>query len=129
MKDERREKRPPHSGPEAATVPAGDAPAQFHATPATPVEAAAPVSLTDRLALDRTELANERTLLAYARTALGLVALGVTSLHFLTEPLYQAVGYVSIVAGGTVLAGGLVRFAQVRRRLRSAVRAVDGDGP
>ena len=41
------------------------------------------LSLTDHLAIDRTILANERTLLAYLRTALGLVVIGATFLHFL----------------------------------------------
>lgn len=35
------------------------------------------LSLSDRLALDRTGLANERTFLAYVRTFIGMLATGV----------------------------------------------------
>jgi putative membrane protein len=41
--------------------------------------------LADHLALDRTRLANERTLLAYIRTAFMLVVAGVTALKLFVE--------------------------------------------
>ncbi len=41
--------------------------------------------LRDHLAIDRTAMANERTFLAYVRTALALLVIGVTFPHFLNQ--------------------------------------------
>lgn len=77
------------------------------------------LSLSDLLAIDRTTLANERTFLAYLRTALGLIALGVTCLRLLgDELLYRAVGIAFLVLGPLLLLWGIVRFVRVRRDLR-----------
>lgn len=56
----------------------------------------------------RTHLANERTFLAWLRTGLSLVALGIATAHFLETPgqpvnLPAALG-LALAAGGTVMA-------------------------
>jgi putative membrane protein len=74
----------------------------------------------DYLALVRTDLANERTLLAYGRTALMVSATGVTLLEFFPES--PAAGMISwpLVASGVLFAVfGLVRFLGLRSRLRA----------
>jgi putative membrane protein len=81
-----------------------------------------PLSLADRLAVERTVLAAERTLLAYARTALALVVVGATLLHFLEARWYLLAGWASIGAGGVAMAVGLMRFLRLRRRLRAGPR-------
>lgn len=66
-------------------------------------------------------LANERTLLSYARTAIGLVAAGVSSLHFLDGDAFDLAGW-ALVAGGLAVQGiGTVRYWRMRRVLRAAV--------
>ncbi len=77
----------------------------------------APLPLTDLLAVDRTRLANERTLLAYLRTALGLIVLGISFLHFLEAGWYHVAGYSFFGFGAVILAIGVYRFAQVHRHL------------
>jgi putative membrane protein len=77
--------------------------------------------IRDRLALARTELANERTFLAYVRTALSLLAGGAVLLHFFAANIAITVsGWTLIVLGGLVLLFGLARFVRVRSRLKSS---------
>ncbi len=73
--------------------------------------------LADRLALERTALANDRTLLAYVRTALGLLAAGVTVLKLFASNGMQMVGYILIASGVCALVIGLMNYHEVRNRL------------
>jgi putative membrane protein len=80
------------------------------------------------LALIRTDLANERTLLAYGRTALMLVATGVSLVKFLNvtaELVY--LGWILIAIGAFVGGTGIVRFASLKRRLDSVRHGTRGD--
>ncbi|MEO0529087.1 MAG: DUF202 domain-containing protein [Planctomycetota bacterium] len=75
-------------------------------------------TLRDRLALRRTALANERTLLAYGRTALMLLASGATLWRY--EPLGagdRVLGAIVVFAGVTITIVGVRRFLQVRAKL------------
>lgn len=83
--------------------------------------------LSDRLAISRTDLANERTLLAYVRTALALGAGGVGLVQIFTSPAVVALGWALIPAAALVLVVGVVRFQRARRALRDAeARAAEG---
>lgn len=75
------------------------------------------LALRDRLAIDRTVLANVRTLLAYVRTALALVILGATFIHFLKSPAVHTVGWTFVVLGGALLVAGIVQFLRTKSRL------------
>ena len=75
-----------------------------------------PLSLSDRLALQRTRLANERTLLTYVRTTLALVGFGLALLQFHPERGGR-LGYTALAGAGIVLAVGLLRFRVHRREL------------
>ena len=75
--------------------------------------------LRDRLALDRTHLANERTMLAYIRTAFMLVVAGATAIKaFGDDYLVVVSGWAFLACGAAMGALGAWRFAAVRRRLR-----------
>lgn len=76
-----------------------------------------PRSLADHLALDRTVLANERTLLAYVRTTLGLLGGGVAVAHFIDDPWLTLLGWALALAAPVVLAIGVRRYQRVRARL------------
>lgn len=77
--------------------------------------------LRDRLALDRTDLANERTLLAYLRTALMSLISGVTLIKlFADSPATVVFGYLLLPLSLLVGAWGVARFLRMRRRIRSA---------
>lgn len=71
----------------------------------------------ESLALVRTDLANERTLLAYGRTALMVTATGVSLIKFFPD-LPLVLGWGFSIAGGVIGAIGLVRFLRLQRRLR-----------
>jgi inner membrane protein YidH len=70
--------------------------------------------IRDRLARQRTELANERTLLSYIRTAMGLFIVGIPSVWWLELPGIQALGVVSLVTGVVFLAVGVWRFFTIK---------------
>ncbi len=73
----------------------------------------------DRLAFVRTELANERTLLAWMRTALGLAGAGILVMKL--SPTLEGVrwGTVGLAFGFFFALLGMLRFVQVRRRIRA----------
>ena len=70
----------------------------------------------------RWSLANERTLLAYSRTALGLVVAGlaIAGSHSVADlPIWVAVlGFPAIAFGAAVAIGGRHRFLQNQRAMR-----------
>lgn len=72
----------------------------------------------DHLALVRTDLANERTLLAYGRTALMISATGATLLKFYPDSItVQVVSWPLVALGLMIALVGLIRFTQLRSRL------------
>lgn len=74
--------------------------------------------LSDRLAISRTDLANERRLLAYVRTALAIAAGGAGLVQIFTSPAVVALGWALIPGGALVLVVGVVRSQRARRLLR-----------
>ncbi|GAB2846130.1 YidH family protein [Hymenobacter ruber] len=77
-----------------------------------------PLSLTDRLALQRTRLANERTFLTYVRTSLAMVGFGLVLLQL--HPVRAGwLGYAALLAAGVVMLIGFFRFRQRRREIES----------
>lgn len=78
------------------------------------------LSLTDRLAIDRTVLANERTLLSYVRTALALLVVGATPFHISTAAWLHVVGGAVVALGGATLVIGGVRYGRMRGRIAAA---------
>ena len=77
--------------------------------------------LRDHLAVDRTILANERTFLAYIRTAITLFVAGLSFIHFriLGVPLIDiTVGIIFIVFGTCTFLVGLVRYKEMQGRIR-----------
>jgi putative membrane protein len=86
------------------------------------------MSLSDRLAVSRTDLANERTLLAYVRTALALAAGGIGLVQIFSAPLIVALGWALMPAGALVFLLGVARFRRTQRALRAMeANATSGD--
>jgi putative membrane protein len=76
--------------------------------------------LRDHLALDRTQLANERTLLSYLRTALMLAVAGATAVKFVGEsPTVIVSGWLFIGLGIVVGAIGAWRFLTMQRDINA----------
>ena len=71
----------------------------------------------DLLAVDRTELANERTLLSWVRTALALVLSGASCIHFIEGTPAKLGGVGLIVLGFGAIAVGIARWARLQRMI------------
>ena len=78
-------------------------------------------TLRDRLAIERTLMSNERTVLAYGRTSLTLLAIGVTFLHFAPGAgmfyILHILGFFFLTIGALVLSVGTLQFVRAKRRM------------
>jgi putative membrane protein len=74
-----------------------------------------------RLAYDRTLLANERTYAAWLRTGLAVAAFGFALVHLPDRPtpLERVLAAALVFAGAAVIAYGGFRYRQVARDLRA----------
>ncbi|MFP4091012.1 MAG: DUF202 domain-containing protein [Cyclobacteriaceae bacterium] len=77
------------------------------------------IILRDYLALERTRLANERTLFAYIRTSLYLFLGGFTLLQVDGLGNLGWIGTLSLVFSLIILLIGALRYQQLRKRLKS----------
>jgi putative membrane protein len=73
----------------------------------------------NKLAVIRTVLANERTLLSYLRTSLGCLIGGAGLIKFFTHPLYVIGGSVLIVFSAVWLLVGIRRFWKTRKLIQN----------
>ena len=76
------------------------------------------IILRDFLALQRTKLANERTLLSYTKFALYLAGGGIALIKIDNLRPLRLLGYVALGCSVLVLAVGVIRFVQLNRQLR-----------
>ncbi len=68
----------------------------------------------------RTVLANERTMLAYVRTALSAVIFGMAILKFFYESAFLVViGWVAVISGIYVFVRGMLEYAMRNRTIRN----------
>ncbi|WP_276496912.1 DUF202 domain-containing protein [Pontibacter litorisediminis] len=82
------------------------------------------LEISDSLAMDRTKLANERTLLAYMRTAMGMVLAGLTFIKlFGDDLLYWGVGIASVPMGLAIALFGYSRFKRKKQQVAARARA------
>ena len=77
------------------------------------------ISRSEELALLRTRLANERTLLSYVRTALALGASGLGLVFLFEGPLTDTFGWMLVALGVAVVAFGIWGFVALRTCLAS----------
>ena len=77
------------------------------------------LSLTDKLALDRTRLANQRTFLAFIRTSIMSFASGITLLKLLPGGKFiTAAGSILLILAGGFLFLGFYNYFKVYGHLR-----------
>lgn len=76
------------------------------------------IILRDHLAMERTKLANERTLLSYIRTSLYLLLGGIAFLGMRDLQEIKGLGYFSLFLSAIVLMIGITRFYQLKRHLK-----------
>jgi len=80
--------------------------------------------LRDELAIDRTILANERTVLAYLRGAISLILVGITFVHFFETGLLRYVGLACIPFGVAVGIFGYGRYRKMDKTIRDVRRSL-----
>jgi len=85
------------------------------------------LTLNDYLAIDRTELANERSLLAYGRTAIALLITGVSAIKFFEYWWIWGAGAVFIAGAAAVMLTGWRRYRWMSRRLAAALEQQTGE--
>lgn len=85
------------------------------------------LTLNDYLAIDRTILSNERTALAYGRTALAMLVIGGSAIKFFTQWYMWAIGGVFIAAAVVVAVIGARRYRSTARSLAVALERQTGD--
>lgn len=66
----------------------------------------------------RTILANERTFLAYVRTALTLFAAGITFIRFFGIPFLSFVGYIFIGLSIVLTIVGIIRYQKTNTHIK-----------
>ena len=75
-------------------------------------------NLADELAIQRTQLANERTWLAYLRTALTLFVAGVSFIQFFSTVSIRVIGWMFIPLGVMTTLLGYQRYRRSTRLIR-----------
>ncbi len=75
------------------------------------------IILRDHLAMERTKLANERTLLSYIRASLYLLLGGVGLLGLKDFQDLRVIGYISLTLSIILLVIGVYRYTLLRRHL------------
>lgn len=75
--------------------------------------------LREHLALERTKLANERTLLAYIRASLYLLVGGIALLQLKEYPRLHWIGYASLVICVLFIIIGIWRYIALERKLKN----------
>ena len=80
------------------------------------------LTLRDVLAIDRTIVANERTLLGYVRTTLAMLGAGAALLHFFDEEASRYAGWGFIATSLPLLGIGVWHYLQRRRSLGPLIR-------
>lgn len=80
--------------------------------------------LREYLAIERTRLANERTLLTYIRTGLYFLVAGSTLGHLIDTPFWNMMGLPLVLIGVAIPLLGVVRFLRVGRKIRDSKQYV-----
>lgn len=84
------------------------------------------LTLNDYLAIDRTILSNERTLLAYGRTALAQVIIGGSCLKFFDSMVLKVIGLLFLLVALVTMIIGWRRYRHTDRLLRAALQSQTG---
>src|SRR5262249_12107356 len=81
------------------------------------------LSLNDYLAIDRTVLANERTLLSYTRTALTMLVIGGTCIKVFDSHWIEVVGIIFLALSLMTFIVGWRRYHRMRAWVNAALES------
>ncbi len=73
--------------------------------------------LRDFLAINRTILANEITFMAYVRTSLTFLVVGISFIKFLQMKMVEIGGWIFILLGAYMFIIGLRRYLRIKKQL------------
>jgi len=76
------------------------------------------IILRDHLSMERTRLANERTLLSYLRTSLYMLLGGIAFLGMRDLEEVRNLGYFSLALSILLVVIGIIRFYQLKKHLK-----------
>jgi putative membrane protein len=76
--------------------------------------------LRDQLAIDRTLLANERTLMSYLRSGVALFIAGVSIIHFSHEVWFTVTGFLCLPFGFFTVLFGIYRYKRMDKAITAA---------
>ncbi|MEX0811650.1 MAG: DUF202 domain-containing protein [Chitinophagales bacterium] len=85
------------------------------------------IILRDFLAMERTTLANERTLFSYIRTSLYLILAGIAFLKLEDFADMKWLSYVVFVLSAFLVIGGLIRFQRLKNKLKDYYTSMPKD--
>src|SRR5689334_47080 len=80
--------------------------------------------LREYLAIERTRLANETSLLAYIRTGLYFLVAGSTLGQVINSSFWKIIGTPLIVVGVAIMLLGIVRYFRLRRSIEASKKNV-----
>lgn len=74
--------------------------------------------LRDYLAIDRTNLANENSILAYIRTALTFFISGISLIKFFNYLVVNLIGWALLILGIATMIIGIINFRNMSKTIR-----------
>lgn len=80
--------------------------------------------LREYLAIERTRLANETTLLAYIRTGLYFLVAGSTLGYFIKSEFWNIIGTPLIIIGLIIMVLGVVRYLKLRKSIAASKKNI-----
>jgi putative membrane protein len=83
------------------------------------------IILRDYLALERTKLANERTLLSYIRSSLYLLLGGIAIIQLEGFESIKFIGYISLGLTIILVVVGIYRFQKLNKQLKNYYQQVE----
>jgi putative membrane protein len=80
--------------------------------------------LREYLAIERTKLANETTLLAYIRTGLYFLVAGSTLGHLIESTFWRIADLPLIIIGLIIMSLGLIRYFRLRKSIEASKKNI-----
>ena len=80
--------------------------------------------LREYLAIERTRLANETTLLAYIRTGLYFLVAGSSLGHLVDSQFWNIAGPPVVIVGLTIMLFGVIRYIRLRRSIEASKKNI-----
>ncbi|MBQ0042917.1 MAG: DUF202 domain-containing protein [Lachnospiraceae bacterium] len=71
--------------------------------------------MQSELSIERTKLANRRTLLSHIRSSIALIVAGAGLLKFIQDPIWIVTGYICLALAPILLIIGIVEYVRMKK--------------